>query len=70
MRTLCLIIALLTFAAAPCAIAVEPDEVLSDAALEARAPRAVQGIALHGVPEPVDRRFGGAARARFAHSRA
>jgi cytochrome c-type biogenesis protein CcmH/NrfF len=36
MRTLCLIIALLTFAA-PYAIAVEPDEVLSDAALEARA---------------------------------
>ena len=37
MRLLCLIIVLLTFAAAPCAIAVEPDEVLSDAALEARA---------------------------------
>ena len=37
MRQLCLIIALLTFAAVPCAIAVEPDEVLSDAALEARA---------------------------------
>jgi cytochrome c-type biogenesis protein CcmH len=37
MRLLCLIIALLTFAAVPCAIAVEPDEVLSDAALEARA---------------------------------
>jgi cytochrome c-type biogenesis protein CcmH len=37
MRTLFLIIALLTFAAVPCAIAVEPDEVLSDAALEARA---------------------------------
>ena len=37
MRTLCLIIVLLTFAAVPCAIAVEPDEVLSDAALEARA---------------------------------
>ena len=37
MRTLCLIIALLTFAAVPSAIAVEPDEVLSDAALEARA---------------------------------
>jgi cytochrome c-type biogenesis protein CcmH len=37
MRTLRLIIALLTFAAVPCAIAVEPDEVLSDAALEARA---------------------------------
>jgi cytochrome c-type biogenesis protein CcmH len=36
MRTLCLVIALLTFAA-PYAIAVEPDEVLSDAALEARA---------------------------------
>jgi cytochrome c-type biogenesis protein CcmH len=37
MRSLCLIIVLLTFAAVPCAIAVEPDEVLSDAALEARA---------------------------------
>jgi cytochrome c-type biogenesis protein CcmH len=37
MRSLCLIIVLLTVAAAPCAIAVEPDEVLSDAALEARA---------------------------------
>ena len=37
MRSLCLIIALLTFVAAPCAMAVEPDEVLSDAALEARA---------------------------------
>jgi cytochrome c-type biogenesis protein CcmH len=37
MRSLCLIIALLTFVAAPCAMAVEPDEVLSDATLEARA---------------------------------
>jgi cytochrome c-type biogenesis protein CcmH len=37
MRSLCLIIVLLTVAAAPCAIAVEPGEVLSDAALEARA---------------------------------
>jgi cytochrome c-type biogenesis protein CcmH len=37
MRSLCLIIVLLTVAAAPCAIAVEPDEVLSDATLEARA---------------------------------
>jgi cytochrome c-type biogenesis protein CcmH len=37
MRSLCLIIVLLTVAAAPCAIAVEPDEVLSDAVLEARA---------------------------------
>ena len=37
MRSLCLIIALLTFIAVPCAIAVEPDEVLSDATLEARA---------------------------------
>jgi len=37
MRSLCLIIVLFTVAAAPCAIAVEPDEVLSDAALEARA---------------------------------
>ena len=37
MRSLCLIIALLTFIAVPCAMAVEPDEVLSDATLEARA---------------------------------
>jgi cytochrome c-type biogenesis protein CcmH len=37
MRSLCLVIALLTFVAVPCAMAVEPDEVLSDAALEARA---------------------------------
>jgi cytochrome c-type biogenesis protein CcmH len=37
MRSLCLIIALLTFVAVPCAVAVEPDEVLSDATLEARA---------------------------------
>jgi cytochrome c-type biogenesis protein CcmH len=37
MRSLCLIIVLLTVAAVPCAIAVEPDEVLSDATLEARA---------------------------------
>jgi cytochrome c-type biogenesis protein CcmH len=37
MRSLCLIIALLTFVAAPCAMAVEPDEVLSDTTLEARA---------------------------------
>jgi cytochrome c-type biogenesis protein CcmH len=37
MRSLCLIIALLTFVAVPCAMAVEPDEVLSDTTLEARA---------------------------------
>jgi cytochrome c-type biogenesis protein CcmH len=37
MKSLCLLIALLTFAAVPCAIAVQPDEVLSDATLEARA---------------------------------
>src|SRR5438045_9388355 len=37
MRSLCLIIALLTFVAVPCAMAVEPDEVLSDSVLEARA---------------------------------
>ena len=37
MRSLCLIIALLTFVAVPCALAVEPDEVLSDATLETRA---------------------------------
>jgi cytochrome c-type biogenesis protein CcmH len=37
MRSLCLIITLLTFVALPCAMAVEPDEVLSDATLEARA---------------------------------
>ena len=37
MRSLCLIMALLTFIAVPCAMAVEPDEVLSDTTLEARA---------------------------------
>ena len=37
MRSFCLIIALFTFVALPPALAVEPDEVLSDAALEARA---------------------------------
>jgi cytochrome c-type biogenesis protein CcmH len=37
MRWLCLVIAVLTLVALPPAIAVEPDEVLSDAALEARA---------------------------------
>jgi cytochrome c-type biogenesis protein CcmH len=37
MKLLCLIMTLLTFVAVPCAIAVEPGEVLSDPALEARA---------------------------------
>jgi cytochrome c-type biogenesis protein CcmH len=37
MRSLCLVIALLTFVAVPSAMAVEPNEVLSDPALEARA---------------------------------
>jgi cytochrome c-type biogenesis protein CcmH len=37
MRLLCLIVALLAFIAVPSAMAVEPDEVLSDATLEARA---------------------------------
>jgi cytochrome c-type biogenesis protein CcmH len=37
MRWLCLIVAVLTVAALPPALAVEPDEILSDAALEARA---------------------------------
>jgi len=37
MKSLCFLIALFTFAAVPCAIAVQPDEVLSDSALESRA---------------------------------
>jgi cytochrome c-type biogenesis protein CcmH len=37
MRRLCLIVAVLTVAGLPPALAVEPDEILSDAALEARA---------------------------------
>ena len=37
MKRLCLIVAVLTVAALPPALAVEPDEILSDAALEARA---------------------------------
>lgn len=37
MKLLCLVMTLLTFIAVPCAIAVEPGEVLSDPALEARA---------------------------------
>jgi cytochrome c-type biogenesis protein CcmH len=37
MRWLCLIVAVLMVAALPPALAVEPDEILSDAALEARA---------------------------------
>ena len=37
MKRLCLIVAVFTVAALPPALAVEPDEILSDAALEARA---------------------------------
>src|SRR5215211_4764033 len=37
MKLLCLVMTLLTLVAVPCAIAVEPGEVLSDPALEARA---------------------------------
>ena len=37
MKRLCLIVAVLTVAALPPALAVEPDEILSDAASEARA---------------------------------
>jgi cytochrome c-type biogenesis protein CcmH len=37
MKSLCLVITLLTFFAVPSAIAVEPNEVLADPALEARA---------------------------------
>jgi hypothetical protein len=55
MRWLCLIIALLTLLALPPALAVEPDEILSDPALEARAAHALEGVALHGVPESIDR---------------
>ena len=52
--------------AAP-ALAVQPDEVMKDPALEARARALVGAIALHGLPEPVDRRFRRAARARHPH---
>jgi cytochrome c-type biogenesis protein CcmH len=38
------------------ALAVNPDEVLSDPKLESRA-RMLSGTPLHGLPEPVDRRF-------------
>src|SRR5882724_9785982 len=37
MKSLCLVMTLLTFVAVPSAIAVEPNEILSDPALEARA---------------------------------
>src|SRR2546430_2933998 len=37
MKSLCLVMTLLTFVAVPSAIAVEPNEVLTDPALEARA---------------------------------
>jgi cytochrome c-type biogenesis protein CcmH len=37
MKLLCLVVMLLTFVAVPSAIAVEPNEVLADSALEARA---------------------------------
>jgi cytochrome c-type biogenesis protein CcmH len=37
MKLLCLVMTLLTFVAVPSAMSVEPDEVLSDPALEARA---------------------------------
>ena len=37
MKSLCLVVMLLTFVAVPSAIAVEPNEVLADPALEARA---------------------------------
>src|SRR6266496_5857524 len=37
MKSLCLVMTLLTFVAMPSAIAVEPNEVLTDPALEARA---------------------------------
>ena len=67
MRWLCLIVAVLTLVALPPALAVGPDEFLSDAALEARARASLEGVALHGLPEPIDRRFASAARARLAY---
>ena len=51
-------------------LAVQPDEVLSDAGARSACPGAVARAALHGVPEPVDRRLRRAARPRSAGSRA
>ena len=53
--------------AASHALAVQPDEILADPALEARARALSKRAALHGLPEPVDRRFRCAARPRPAH---
>ena len=48
------------------ALAVQPDEILPDPALEARARRHLGRPALPRLPEPVDRRQRRAARARLA----
>ena len=47
--------------------AVQPDEVLADPDARSARTRPLQGTALHGLPESVDRRFGRAAGARSAH---
>ena len=52
-------------AASPAAHAVQPDEIMSDPAQGSAGARAVARTALHGVPEPVDRRFRCAAGARL-----
>ena len=62
---LALIVVLAVFAFP--SFAVQPDEVMKDPALEARARALQRGIALPRLPEPVDRRFRGAARARHPH---
>ena len=50
------------------ALAVKPSEMLADPALEARARAAFRRAALHGLPEPVDRRIGCRARRRPARA--
>ena len=58
----------LRLVAAGAALAVEPDEILPDAALEARARADLLGPALPRLPEPVDRRQQRAVGARSAPS--
>ena len=54
MKSLCLVMTLLTFVAVPSAIAVEPNEVLTDPALEARA-RALSGKLKFGKVEQAEK---------------
>ncbi|MCK7510625.1 MAG: cytochrome c-type biogenesis protein CcmH [Desulfobacterales bacterium] len=50
-------IAILLISLAPMVLAVEPGEMLSDPALEARAREISKELRMPGLPEPVDRRF-------------